>query len=121
MRIDSEVRVRCREYLRNKRDLYKKKGYTTNANRASHHSAITATLNATLTAAVPLCVCVGCCRYNDLMELLSPELRNEVVILVSGRMLSEVKRREMACSTPREMAPPPPPPPPHTVCTPFHS
>ena len=64
MRIIPEVRVRCREYLRNKRDLYKKKG------------------------------------YNDLMELLSPELKNEVVMMVSGRMLSKVwffENLEPAC------------------------
>lgn len=54
MDMPNEIRVRCREYLRNKRDLYTKD------------------------------------QYGSLMDLLSPDLRVEVVLRMSGKMLKRV-------------------------------
>jgi len=54
MNMPNGLRLRVREYLRNKRDLYKKRS------------------------------------YNDLLDILSPELKTEVVHKMSGDLLSQV-------------------------------
>jgi hypothetical protein len=68
MNMPEQLRVRAREYLRNKRDLYKKRS------------------------------------YNELLTILSPELKTEVVFKMSGDLLSKVwyladleKANERAC------------------------